>query len=105
MNGKKYTYPVGKQYRWETYCSWAAPKNKDGYIDYEAALNERLGNWNFWTMFVGFSAEQRPLIAMLESMVGIPDGVRDALTRYTRPLSGAYYFVPSTRSLRLLSGE
>lgn len=47
------------------------------------------------TMFVGFSADRRPLHAMLESMAGIPDGVRDALTRYTRPLSGAYYFVPS----------
>ena len=47
------------------------------------------------TMFVGFSAVQRPLRAMLESMAGIPDGVRDALTRYAHPLSGAYYFVPS----------
>ena len=52
------------------------------------------------TMFVGFSAEQRPLAAMLESMAGLTDGVRDALTRYTQPLTGAYYFVPSTQSLR-----
>jgi putative iron-dependent peroxidase len=52
------------------------------------------------TMFVGFSAGQRALIAMLESMVGIPDGVRDALTRYTRPLSGGYYFVPSLDAVR-----
>ena len=52
------------------------------------------------TMFVGFSAEQRPLSAMLESMAGLTDGVRDALTRYARPLTGAYYFVPSTDSLR-----
>ena len=37
------------------------------------------------TMFVGFSAEQRRLAAMLESMAGLADGVRDALTRYTRP--------------------
>jgi deferrochelatase/peroxidase EfeB len=28
--------------------------------------------------------------------------VRDALTRYTRPITGAYYFVPSTESLRQL---
>ena len=27
-------------------------------------------------------------------------GARDALTRYTNPLTGAYYFVPSTESLR-----
>jgi porphyrinogen peroxidase len=52
------------------------------------------------TMFVGFCAQQRPLVAMLESMVGLDDGTRDALTRYTRPLTGAYYFVPSTESLR-----
>ena len=34
---------------------------------------------------------------MLESMAGLATGVRDALTLYTHPLSGAYYFVPSTR--------
>jgi putative iron-dependent peroxidase len=54
------------------------------------------------TMFVGFSAEQRPLAAMLESMVGLEDGVRDALTSYTSALTGAYYFVPSTETLRRL---
>lgn len=52
------------------------------------------------TMFVGFSAEQQRLSRMLESMVGLHTGVRDALTRYTRPITGAYYFVPSTESLR-----
>jgi putative iron-dependent peroxidase len=57
------------------------------------------------TMFVGFSSEQRPLAAMLESMAGLADGVRDALTCYTRPLSGAYYFIPSTESLRRLTGS
>jgi porphyrinogen peroxidase len=51
------------------------------------------------TMFVGFSSSRRPLQAMLESMAGLIDGVRDALTRYTRPLSGAYYFVPSTEAI------
>ena len=55
------------------------------------------------TMFVGFSADQRPLAAMLESMAGVADGVRDALTRYTQPLTGAYYFVPSMEALRLCS--
>ena len=52
------------------------------------------------TMFVGFSSTQRPLLTMLESMAGLAGGVRDALTRYTRPLTGAYYFVPSTDALR-----
>jgi porphyrinogen peroxidase len=52
------------------------------------------------TMFVGFCATQRPLDAMLQSMAGLADNARDALTLYTRPLTGAYYFVPSTESLR-----
>ena len=55
------------------------------------------------TMFVGFSAEQRPLRAMLENMAGLTDGIRDALTMYTQPLTGAYYFVPSIQSLRRCS--
>jgi len=55
------------------------------------------------TMFVGFSATQRPLAAMLESMAGIDDGSPDALTRFTTPLTGAYYFVPSTEALRRLA--
>jgi putative iron-dependent peroxidase len=52
------------------------------------------------TMFVGFSADQQTLAAMLESMAGLNGGTRDALTRYTRPLTGAYYFIPSIESLR-----
>ena len=55
------------------------------------------------TMFVGFSSEQRSLATMLESMAGLSGGVRDDLTRYTRALTGAYYFVPSTESLRQVS--
>jgi putative iron-dependent peroxidase len=54
------------------------------------------------TMFVGFSAEQKRLSRMLESMAGLVSGTRDALTRYTEPLSGSYYFVPSVESLRRL---
>ncbi len=57
------------------------------------------------TMFVGFSAEQQRLTTMLESMAGLTDGVRDALTRYTQPVTGAYYFVPSTQSLRRCTDE
>jgi putative iron-dependent peroxidase len=51
------------------------------------------------TMFVGFAAEQRPLVAMLESMAGVDGASRDALTRYTRALTGAYYFVPAIEQL------
>ena len=51
------------------------------------------------TMFVGFSADQRP-----RRNVGqhgwLSRGPRDALTKYTRPLTGAYYFVPASESLR-----
>jgi putative iron-dependent peroxidase len=50
------------------------------------------------TMFVGFSAARQPLHAMLESMAGVT-GERDALTHYTRPRTGAYYFVPALDDL------
>jgi putative iron-dependent peroxidase len=52
------------------------------------------------TMFVGFSSDQHRLSEMLENMAGLATGLRDALTLYTHPVSGAYYFVPSTESLR-----
>jgi hypothetical protein len=42
-------------------------------------------------MFVGFQCP-----------ISLTAGVRDALTRYTRPISSAYHFVPSTESLRQL---
>ena len=55
---------------------------------------------NHGTMFVGFSADQKRLSDMLDNMAGLVDGKRDALTRYTNPLTGAYYFVPASDSLR-----
>ena len=55
---------------------------------------------NHGTMFVGFSCEQQRLARMLESMAGLVSGKRDALTYYTTPISGAYYFVPSAQSLK-----
>ncbi|MBV9296468.1 MAG: Dyp-type peroxidase [Acidobacteriaceae bacterium] len=54
------------------------------------------------TMFVGFSADQKRLSRMLESMAGLITGTRDALTRFTQPLTGSYYFIPSVESLRSL---
>jgi putative iron-dependent peroxidase len=51
------------------------------------------------TMFVGFAAAREPLQAMLESMAGLKSGARDALTRYTSPVSGAYYVTPSIESI------
>jgi putative iron-dependent peroxidase len=57
------------------------------------------------TMFVGFSADQKRLSRMLDSMAGLVTGARDALTRFTQPLTGSYYFVPSVESLRQLRGN
>jgi putative iron-dependent peroxidase len=57
------------------------------------------------TMFVGFSADQRPLAAMLDSMAGVDGGPRDELTRYARALTGGYYFVPSLDDLALFGTE
>jgi putative iron-dependent peroxidase len=51
------------------------------------------------TMFVGFASAREPLQAMLESMAGLKSGERDALTRYTTPVSGAYYVIPSIESI------
>jgi porphyrinogen peroxidase len=57
------------------------------------------------TMFVGFSADQKRLSRMLDSMAGLVTGTRDALTRFTQPLTGSYYFVPSVESLRRLRDD
>ena len=54
---------------------------------------------DYGTIFVGFSCEQSRLPRMLERMAGTEDGVRDALTRYTKPVTGAYYVVPSMTAL------
>jgi porphyrinogen peroxidase len=54
------------------------------------------------TMFVGFSQEQYRLAEMLRRMAGAGDGVRDALTRYTTPLTGAYYVIPAVEDLLAL---
>jgi porphyrinogen peroxidase len=56
------------------------------------------------TMFVGFAAGRAPLQTMLESMAGLKTGSRDALTRFTTPVSGAYYVVPSIESIAGLAG-
>src|SRR5438477_1742184 len=36
LNGKKYSYILDEAYRWE---SWAAPKDKDGKLDYHTAMS------------------------------------------------------------------
>jgi putative iron-dependent peroxidase len=57
------------------------------------------------TMFVGFCADQRPLRTMLESMAGLLDGTRDAITHFTKPVTGAYYFVPSGSALQSVAAQ
>jgi putative iron-dependent peroxidase len=52
------------------------------------------------TLFIGFSADQQRMHRMLEQMAGADGGPRDALTRYSTPQTGAYYFVPSVQALR-----
>jgi putative iron-dependent peroxidase len=51
------------------------------------------------TVFVGFCATQHPLDIMLRRMAGQGDGIRDALTRHTTALTGAYYVCPSLPAL------
>lgn len=60
---------------------------------------------DYGTVFVGFSAEQSRLDRMLRRMAGIEGGIRDAITRYTTPLTGAYYVVPSITALRRFSSD
>jgi putative iron-dependent peroxidase len=52
------------------------------------------------TVFVGFARDQWRLTAMLRRMAGLDGGPRDALTRYTTPLTGAYYVAPTVEALR-----
>jgi putative iron-dependent peroxidase len=54
---------------------------------------------DYGTVFVGFSAERSRLQRMLERMAGAEDGIRDAITRFTTPLTGAYYIVPAVTAL------
>lgn len=50
-------------------------------------------------MFVGSSREQKLFQTMPERLAGIPDGIRGALTYFTRP----YYFVPTIEAIAAYS--
>ncbi|MEO8457410.1 MAG: Dyp-type peroxidase [Chloroflexota bacterium] len=54
--------------------------------------------------FVAFSADPTRYDRMLARMFGTTDRVRDRLTDFTRPVSGAYYFAPSYNALNQLAG-
>ena len=55
------------------------------------------------TIFVGFSRDRDRLDAMLDRMCARGGGQRDRLTDFTRPLTGAYYFVPSADALAVFA--
>jgi porphyrinogen peroxidase len=50
--------------------------------------------------FVAFTADQQVLLRMLHRMAGVGDGVRDHLTRFSTPRTGAFYVVPSVDALK-----
>jgi putative iron-dependent peroxidase len=51
------------------------------------------------TAFVGFAQDRWRMHEMLRRMAGASDRIRDGLTHWLVPLSGAYYTVPSVESL------
>ena len=68
-------------------------------VPYGAALEHGL-------YFVDFSAARSRDDRMLARMFGNdPDGLRNRLTDFSRPVSGAYYFAPSLNALNELAGE
>jgi putative iron-dependent peroxidase len=55
--------------------------------------------------FLAFSAERSRYDLMLSRMFGLAsDGVRDRLTDFSHPVTGAYYFAPSQNTLNDLVG-
>jgi porphyrinogen peroxidase len=55
--------------------------------------------------FLAFSAERSRYDQMLARMFGnAPDGLRDRLTDYSKPVSCAYYFAPSLNALAEAAG-
>jgi porphyrinogen peroxidase len=52
-------------------------------------------------VFVAFGKSYDAFEALLRRMVGTDDGITDALFRFTRPISGAYFWCPPTMSGRL----
>jgi putative iron-dependent peroxidase len=54
-------------------------------------------------VFVAFGRSFDAFEAQLDRMVGAEDGITDALFRFTRPLTGAYFWCPpcSTQGLDL----
>ena len=49
--------------------------------------------------FMGFCREQAPMRERMEAMYGMNGQVRDAITDYSTPASGSFYFAPSVETL------
>jgi putative iron-dependent peroxidase len=52
-------------------------------------------------VFVAFGKSTVAYEALLARMVGTEDGISDALFRFTRPLTGAYFWCPPMKKGRL----
>lgn len=55
-------------------------------------------------MFVAFGSRFDAYEALLNRMVGLDDGITDALFRFTRPVSGSYFWCPPIERGRLALG-
>jgi putative iron-dependent peroxidase len=49
--------------------------------------------------FLGFCREQAPLRERMEAIYGMNGQARDALTDYSTPASGSFYFAPSEETM------
>lgn len=54
--------------------------------------------------FMGFCREQAPMRERMEAMYGMNGQARDAITDYSTPASGSYYFAPSVETLTAALG-
>jgi putative iron-dependent peroxidase len=54
--------------------------------------------------FMGFCREQAPMRERMEAIYGGNGHARDAITDYSTPASGSYYFAPSVETLEAILG-
>jgi putative iron-dependent peroxidase len=78
-------------------------------FDPEAFVLRRSMPWTDGTraglMFVAFGKSLDAFEAQLRRMVGAEDGIADALFRFTRPVSGSYFWCPPVRRGRIDLGR
>ena len=78
-------------------------------FDPEAFVLRRSMPWTDGTraglMFVAFGKSLDAFEAQLSRMVGAEDGIADALFRFTRPVSGSYFWCPPVRRGRIDLGR